>query len=148
MSEDAKGSQRRSLLKWLLGGGAVAWLGTVLYPVFRYLQPPEVPEANVSSVKAATVDEIPPDSGKIFKFGSQPGILIHTPDDKWRAFSAVCTHLGCIVQYRQDLDEIWCACHNGHYNLQGKNIAGPPPRPLEEYVVNIQGKDVYVSRKA
>jgi len=146
MRENTDQSSRRKALNWLLGGGVVAWLGAILYPVVRYLQPPEMPEAVVSSVKAGTVDEVPVDSGKIFKFGNQPGILIHTPDDQWRAFNAVCTHLGCIVQYRDDLDQIWCACHNGHYDLQGRNISGPPPRPLEEYDVNLQGNDIYVSK--
>ena len=148
MASESNGFNRRKVLNWILGGGLIAWIGMIFFPVLKYLRPPEVPEANVSAVKAATTDELPPDSGKIFKFGSKPGILIHTPDGKWRAFSAICTHLGCIVQYRKDLDQIWCACHNGHYNLQGKNISGPPPRPLEEYAVNINGKDVYVSKKA
>ncbi len=146
MNDSKRQSDRRSILNWLLGGGLAAWLVSVLYPVFRFLEPPEVPEASVSSVKAATVDEVPPDSGKIFKFGNQPGILIHTADGEWIAFHAICTHLDCIVQYRQDLDHIWCACHNGHYDLQGRNISGPPPRPLEQFEVNIQGNDVYVSR--
>lgn len=146
MRENTDHSSRRKALNWLLGGGVIAWLGSILYPVVRYLQPPDMPEAVVSSVKAGTVDELPADSGKIFKFGNQPGILIHTPDDQWRAFSAVCTHLDCIVQYREDLDQIWCACHNGHYDLEGRNISGPPPRPLEKYEVNIQGNDIYVSK--
>jgi len=65
-----------------------------------------------------------------------------------RAFTAICTHLGCIVEYRKDLNHIWCACHNGHYNLQGVNIAGPPPRPLEQYDVNVRGDTIVVSKRA
>ncbi|HET8580537.1 MAG TPA: Rieske 2Fe-2S domain-containing protein, partial [Nitrospiraceae bacterium] len=65
-----------------------------------------------------------------------------------RAFSAVCTHLACTVQYRPDLIHIWCACHNGHYDLNGINIAGPPPRPLEPYVVNVRGDKIVVSKTA
>jgi len=148
MASESNGPNRRTVLNWILGGGLVAWIGMIFFPVLKYLRPPEVPEAVVSAVKAATIDELPPDSGKIFKFGNKPGILIHTPDDQWRAFSAICTHLGCIVQYREDLDQIWCACHNAHYGLQGQVISGPPPRALEEFVVNIKGKDVYVSKKA
>ena len=64
-----------------------------------------------------------------------------------RAFSAVCTHLACTVQYRPDFQHIWCACHNGHYDLQGKNIAGPPPRPLDAYKVDIAGDEVYVTKR-
>lgn len=71
-------------------------------------------------------------------------MLIKTPDGKLKAFSAVCTHLACTVQYREDLEHIWCACHNSHYNLTGINIAGPPPRPLQPYKVNIKGEEIYV----
>ncbi len=41
---------------------------------------------------------------------------------------------------------IWCACHNGRYDLTGKNVSGPPPRPLEEFHVNVRGDEIIVSR--
>ena len=87
-------------------------------------------------------------SGRIFRFGNKPGILIRTPSGELRAFTAICTHLGCTVQYRQDLQHIWCACHNGHYDLDGVNIAGPPPRPLERYAIRIGGTRIHVSRES
>ena len=64
------------------------------------------------------------------------------------AINATCTHLACTVQYRTDLEHIWCACHNGHYDLTGKNIAGPPPRPLTEYDARVQGDEIVLSRKS
>ena len=70
---------------------------------------------------------------------------MHTAEGEYKAFSAVCTHLSCTVQYRPDLGHIWCACHNGHYDLAGKNVAGPPPRPLTEYPVTLSGENVIVS---
>jgi Rieske Fe-S protein len=87
-------------------------------------------------------------TGEIFKFGNRPAILIRTPAGELRAFSAVCTHLACIVQFRPDVRHIWCACHNGHFDLNGKNIAGPPPRPLEQYVVKVRGDQIVVSKSA
>ena len=72
---------------------------------------------------------------------------MRTASGELRAFSAICTHLNCTVQYRDDLGHIWCACHNGHYDLNGRNIAGPPPRPLEALVVNVRGDQIVV-RKA
>ena len=57
---------------------------------------------------------------------------------------AVCTHLGCTVQYRGDLHDVWCACHNGMYAVNGRNISGPPPRPLETYEVILKGDEIYV----
>ena len=116
---------RRSLVNWLLGmsGGALGI--AIVYPVARYLIPPPEGEARAASVtlkiNPATVE---PNSGDIFRFGSRPGILIRTPGGELRAFSAVCTHLACTVHYRPDLSHIWFACHNGHYDLNGTNIAG------------------------
>jgi Rieske Fe-S protein len=141
------GETRRSLLNWLLGTSAGAFLVAVLYPVSRYLVPPTAGEAAASSVALAIKPEdVKPNSGQIFKFGSRPGILIRTPAGELRAFSAVCTHLNCTVQYRPDLSHIWCACHNGHFDLNGKNIDGPPPRPLESLVANARGNQIVISK--
>jgi Rieske Fe-S protein len=140
---------RRGLVTWFLATGVGAFLASVLYPVSRYLVPPEVGESTAASVTLSVKPpEVRPNSGLIFKFGSRPGILIRTPAGELRAFSAVCTHLQCTVQYRPDLSEIWCACHNGHYDLNGRNVAGPPPRPLDAYVVNVRGDQIVVSKSA
>lgn len=121
-------------------------MAAVLYPIIDYILPPKVPEAAQSRVVAAKKGDLAPNTGRVFKFGSKPGILILTPQGEFRAFSATCTHLACTVQYRPDLGQIWCACHNGHYDLTGRNIAGPPPRPLERYQVDLRGGDIVVSK--
>jgi len=117
----------------------------IIFPIIKYLTPPKSSEAAPTNVIAGEVGELNNNSGKIFRFGNKPGILIKTPKGDIRAYSAVCTHLECTVQYRSDLQHIWCACHNGHYDLNGKNIAGPPPRPLERYKVNTKDNNIYVS---
>ena len=71
----------------------------------------------------------------VFKFGTKPGLLIRTADGELQAYNAVCTHLQCTVQYKADTAQIWCACHNGLYDLQGNVVSGPPPRPLERLTV-------------
>ena len=119
---------------------------SVLYPVVRYISPPEVPEAQTSRVVAARDGELKPNEGRLFRFGSQPGLLIRTEDGEYRAYAATCTHLNCTVQFRGDLQQIWCACHNGFYDMNGVNVSGPPPRPLEEYAVNVANDEVIVTR--
>jgi Rieske Fe-S protein len=148
VSQEGPVVSRRGLLNWLLGTTFGATLVAALYPVYRFVIPPEVAEAPVNRVLASKLSELPANSGKIFRFGSRPGIVLRTPDGAVRAFSAVCTHLNCTVQYRPEFQNIWCACHNGVYDLQGKNISGPPPRPLEAYKVDVSGDDVYVTRGA
>lgn len=137
---------RRSFLDFLLGASALATLAAIVYPIVRFLAPPQIVESAENSVVAAKINEIPPNSGKIFKFGNKPGILVRSAAGELKAFSATCTHLDCIVQYREDTKQIWCACHNGQYNLSGQNIGGPPPRPLEEFQVNTRGDDIVVTR--
>jgi Rieske Fe-S protein len=139
-------TSRRNILNYLLGTGALASLAAILYPITRFMIPPRIVESSASSVVAAKVAEIKPNLAKIFKFGSKPGILIQTPSGEYRAFNAVCTHLDCTVQYRSDEKLIWCACHNGRYDLTEKNISGPPPRPLEEFKVNVRGDEIVVTR--
>ena len=132
----------------LLGGGLAASVVSFIYPALRYIIPPPVAESTSRSVVAGRAAELKNNSGKIFKFGSKPALLVRMPDGTFRAFTAVCTHLNCTVQYRDDLHQIWCACHNGLYDLEGRNVSGPPPRPLEVFDVHVQGEDVVVTRKA
>ncbi len=142
-------NSRRGFVNILLGSGFGALMVSVLYPVLRYLIPPksgEPPTVNVTLPWKP--NEIRVNSGRIFRFGNQPGILIKTPAGELRAFGAVCTHLNCTVQYREEKQDIWCACHNGVYDLNGKNVSGPPPRPLETYKAFVKGEQIVVSRGA
>ncbi|HKW88094.1 MAG TPA: Rieske 2Fe-2S domain-containing protein [Candidatus Acidoferrales bacterium] len=138
---------RRHFLEIFLGTSVVASLVSFLYPVLRYLIPPAQTELGGNMVLAGHVGDLKANSGVIFRFGERPALLILSPDGQYHAISAVCTHLGCTVQYRGDLHEVWCACHNGLYTITGKNISGPPPKPLEEYDVFIKGKKIYAQRK-
>jgi cytochrome b6-f complex iron-sulfur subunit len=138
---------RRRIVQVLLGGGLFASLVSFVYPVLRYLLPPRVVELGGDEVVASKVGELKPNGSKIFRFGARPALLIMTAEGEYRALSAVCTHLSCTVQYRNDLHEIWCACHNGLYDLNGRNISGPPPRPLESFQVHVRGNEIFVSRK-
>jgi Rieske Fe-S protein len=140
---------RRRFVNWWLGTTAGAFLASVLYPVTRYLIPPPVAESSAASVTLPLkVDEVKANTGQIFKFGNRPALLVRTGAGDLKAFSAVCTHLNCTVQYRADLGHIWCACHNGHFDLNGQNIEGPPPRPLDVFVVNVRGSQIVVSKSA
>ena len=140
--------QRRTLMGWLLGGGFAASFASVVYPALRFINPPEVSEAAVNEVPAGKVQDLKPNSGKIIRFGNRPALLVRVGENEWRAFSAVCTHLNCTVQYQDSSRQIWCACHNGLYDLNGKVVSGPPPAPLEEYAVKVRGEELVISRRA
>jgi Rieske Fe-S protein len=137
---------RRKFLNIVIGGGLVGWLASVLYPVFSFLKPPKIAEATVSSVKWGAAADFVAGTSEIVKFGRTPVLLIRLDNGDFRAFEATCTHLDCTVQFRSDKKDIWCACHNGVYDLRGLNVSGPPPRPLDEYAVTVVDGEVFVSR--
>jgi len=114
----------------------------VVLPVLRFLSPPQVPEATTHQVEAGSTHdpELLEKGFKIIRFGAEPVILIRASETDFRAFAATCTHLDCIVEYRPGEQKIWCNCHDGVYDLSGRNIAGPPPHPLASYVVHVVSK--------
>jgi len=142
--------KRRTFLDSLLGIGFVSTALSVLYPVFRFVIPPANAEPATNSIIAGKISEFKNNSGALVKFGTRPAILVRTSDGDFKAFTAVCTHLECTVQYKPETSQIWCACHNGLYDLAGNVVSGPPPRPLEAFTVNLRGEpgqeDVVISR--
>lgn len=141
-------ASRRQVLNWLLGATSGTLVGTLLYPIARYVMPPAEVDEAASAMAVAKAADFAPNSGKVVRFGNRPAIVVRLASGEFRAFSAVCTHLDCIVQYRPDKEAIWCACHNGTFDLAGRNVSGPPPRPLEPYDVVVRGDDVVLARKA
>lgn len=139
---------RRDFLKYLLGLGAAGFGIMTIYPVISFLKPPKQREIEVSSVSAGSAEDFNSGDSKIIRFGKEPVIVIKDEENNFKAFSATCTHLDCTVQYKKEEKIIWCACHNGKYDLQGRNIAGPPPRPLDKYIVMLKDNELLVTKKS
>lgn len=141
---------RRTFLDALLSVGFVSTAAAIAYPVSRFLVPPPSGEPATATVVVAKLAALKANAGVIFQFGNKPGIVVRTAEGDVRAFSAVCTHFDCTVQFKGDTSQLWCACHNGMYDLGGNVVSGPPPRGLERFVVNLRGEpgeeEVVVSR--
>ena len=138
--------KRRNFISIIFSLSLFTWLAAVLYPVFKYLLPPKVQEVSVNNINIGEINDFPINSSKIVRFGRNPVLVIRKDSGDFRALSAKCTHLDCNVQYKSDTKQIWCACHNGFYNLEGKNISGPPPKPLSQYIVNIIDEKIMISK--
>ena len=145
-NNDLVNPQRRSFLSKALAAISLLFTGFVLYPMLQFLKQPLARGGTVNRVTAAKISEMTNDSAKIFRFGESPAILVRTPEGELKAFTAICTHLDCTVQYVKGKRHILCACHNGKYDLNGRVLSGPPPRPLEEFNVFEEGEDIIVSR--
>jgi len=131
--------ERRGFLNSFLATSFGALAASVLYPIARFISPPNVPEASANQVEAGPVNdpELMERGFKILRFGAEPVILIRAAEGDYRAFTATCTHLDCIVEYRRQQGVIFCNCHSGTFDLTGRNISGPPPRPLTPFRVHV-----------
>lgn len=141
---------RTHFIRLAFAGTVVAWGGVAFAPIAAYLTPPpsENEEASkITSVEVCKVSELPKGTGRNFRFGSFPAVIVHDMEGQLHAFKAICTHLGCTVQFRPDKQFIYCACHGGIYDASsGKNVAGPPPKPLPALKVAIVDDKVIVSK--
>jgi cytochrome b6-f complex iron-sulfur subunit len=132
-SSDAK-TNRRSVLDLLLGAGVIGWMGSVIFPVLRYLKPLGAQTQNGPiKLDAQDLAKLEKERSVIVRAGSVRILVFEDASQRLRAMSAKCTHEGCTVQYVPGESVIWCACHNGRFDLDGRVLAGPPPRPLEKY---------------
>lgn len=145
---ESKGG-RRKFIALAAGGLGVAWLGASAYPVYKYLSPQPVPdpfgEDGKAAVEKITPQEVAsPGRGKNGGYAGRGLIVFRNQDGDLKAFDSKCTHAGCNVAFQTD--KLFCNCHGGTYDLDGKNIAGPPPKPLTELKVFEEEGVLYVSR--
>ncbi len=149
MSNTPVSPQRRSWLLVVLIGliNALGILPLMAYPVVRFLWPRKVTQSGSSSVTAPfRASELETTDNNPFNFNGKPCLVVRGSDGKLKAFNAICTHTDCTVGYRPEKGDIFCACHNGVYSLDGRNVSGPPPRPLESYKVVQREEEIIVSR--
>ena len=136
---------RRGFLKYfLLGISTVATAGGVLTPIIAYLWPPkQASAAGGGPVAVGAISDLPVGKGQVYSVANKPVLVIHT-EDGFKALSAVCTHLGCIVYWSEERAVIACPCHAAYFSINGDVISGPPPSPLPTYQVQVQGDQIYV----
>jgi cytochrome b6-f complex iron-sulfur subunit len=134
---------RRSFLDWLIAGGLTAWAVGFVAPVVSYVWPAQHRGPSVQTVSAGKVDDFAEWQSKIVAVSGHPVIVVHTPQG-FRAFSAICTHLGCIVGWDAGRKQIACPCHAGFFDINGRPVSGPPPKPLAEHGVAVVNGEVLV----
>jgi Rieske Fe-S protein len=157
---------RRRWLLYSLRTAIASTLVAIFYPVIWFLRPRRSTVSGALEVVAPfTVKDLPNVAGNPFDFAGKPCLVILTPEgierlaageplragEDVKAFNALCTHVDCTVRYRVDREDIFCSCHEGIYDLSGRNISGPPPRPLESYKVTLRGErgqeEIVISRQ-
>lgn len=136
---------RRRFLGWLLGLSVVSSIGMIVTPVLGFLVPPKTKGGGGGDkVLAGKTADIPAGSGKVVAMGSRPVIVVNAAAGP-TAFSAICTHLGCIVAWDETTKQIHCPCHDGVFNpATGAVVSGPPPAPLPPVRVAVEGDQIFL----
>ncbi len=133
---------RRKFLGIFLGGLTTAAIGIILYPFYRYLSPAK--SNTKEDIASFTINEVSIDRAKYFEYRGSTGVVIKTLKGELMAFSAVCTHLGCIVQWEKNRQAFLCPCHAGRYDSSGAVLSGPPPRPLVKLPLSVTSNMIVV----
>lgn len=139
-------SRRDFLANSAMTLGLVGSLGVGASYSARFMVPAEK-KAKFSDVLIGDAKNLPANAAQEFIDGQGRKALLLNNGKEVKAFSKICTHLGCEVQWNAEKKEFYCPCHEGRFDANGKNIAGPPPRPLDEFKVTKQADYIYVALK-
>ena len=135
-------TNRRTFLQVILAGLGLSVLAAFVYPLLRYLSP------SGSSGRGGTLtinkNEVPVGGAKDIVLNDLPIIVINRPQKGYVALSRVCTHLGCLVEYQRETNQLLCPCHAGRFDLDGNVLSGPPPQPLSKVALKVDGDSLIV----
>lgn len=136
------GTRREFVAKLLMGGGLVAVGALFVRHVVAFVLP-RTPLASVRKLLVGRVDELQVGQAKEFQIGDRPLYLVRT-EDGFKVFSAICTHLGCKTRWEPYKARFYCPCHKGAFDASGNVTEGPPPRPLDQFKVDVEKSLVYM----
>ena len=77
--------------------------------------------------------------------GARDKILVVNHEGPLSALSAICTHMGCTVNYNAESGRIHCPCHGSEFALDGSNVKGPAKRPLKHYAVTSENGQIVIA---
>jgi cytochrome b6-f complex iron-sulfur subunit len=129
----ANGITRRDFLNEItLGTLGIAGLGSVAV-TYQFFSPNVLFEPP-TTFRAGNPDLYPVHSVTFLQ--DQQVYIVRMPEGFY-AVSAVCTHLGCVTQWKSDVEMIACPCHGSKFKSDGTKIEGPAPRPLPHFAISL-----------
>jgi cytochrome b6-f complex iron-sulfur subunit len=135
--------KRRRFLSVVVAVLGTAAFGSFAYPLARFLAPPSR-ESRDKQLQIKKSDIRSGDAKEIV-FNGKPMLIINRPEKGYVAFSRVCTHLGCLIEYDKGRRRLVCPCHAGTFDLEGNVLSGPPPRPLSAVSLRVEGEFIILS---
>ncbi|OPY67566.1 MAG: Cytochrome b6-f complex iron-sulfur subunit [Syntrophorhabdaceae bacterium PtaU1.Bin034] len=138
---------RRTFLNTLLGGWIAAFVMGSLYALYRFAFPTLGKEPDFVILNARDFLAIPPNSTKPFAWGGKLGLFFKRADNHMVALKGICSHMECNIVYKPESRRFYCPCHKGWFDEDGRNVEGPPPKPLEFFDYRIENDKLIVHRK-
>lgn len=136
---------RRTLLKRLFQSVAALWALLSAYVAAKYLKPPEsAPSLEIEIIPVGPRSSLEVGKAKFLAHARQPVWILRLESGEVVAISAVCTHLRCILKWKNDAQIYECPCHRGSFDKYGNVLAGPPPTPLAKMRVEDRRGELYV----
>ncbi len=134
---------RRGFLDWMVGLGSFVTGAAMLFPGVAYLWP-AARGGGSENVEVEGAMDLSPGASTTIQVGSHVVIVVRHREG-FRAFSAACTHLGCLVNWDSAQKMFLCPCHAAAFDENGAVVSGPPPAPLPKLQVKEIGDKVFVS---
>jgi arsenite oxidase small subunit len=134
---------RRELAKFLtLGSGTIVAATVGVAVIGDRLRP----QGKMEPMRIEGAERLERGDSLLFRYptGEDPCILLRLADGRLAAYSQVCTHLSCAVARKPEADELYCPCHEGHFDCaDGRPTAGPPTRRLPRVVIAETAQGVF-----
>lgn len=134
---------RRGFLDWVIGCCSGVTTLAMAIPGLMYLWP-AAQGGGAENVEVEGASDMAPGQAITMQVAGKAVIVVRDRSG-FKAFSASCTHLGCLVKWDTDKGEFLCPCHAAVFDANGIVVSGPPPAPLPPYKVKQVGEKVYVS---
>lgn len=145
--------ERRDFLKKFINAFFLILSFSVIL-IISYIYPSRIKQKKIYYIYLTEEEDLPKSGIKRFEYKYNlhektivSFVFLKKDDKGLTVFSPLCTHLGCLVKWNNIQKEFVCVCHGGKFDMDGKVIAGPPPKPLERLPLNIRDGKVYVGIK-
>jgi cytochrome b6-f complex iron-sulfur subunit len=135
--------RRRFLSQAVMGFGLLFGVGTLAFRFIQFLVPSPGAKREVA-VLIGSESQVPVGEAVSLDLSGHKILVLRTMEGVV-AFSRRCTDLGCLVSWSREREQFLCPCHQGVFDKTGRNIAGPPPRPLDRFEVLKRGEQLYVN---
>jgi cytochrome b6-f complex iron-sulfur subunit len=141
--EPPPNSSRRGFLEWMIAAFSAITALAMVVPGLLYLWP-AAQGGKAEDVEVKGGEDLKPGQNLTVQVRGK-AVIVRRDAGGFAAYSAVCTHLGCLVKWNSDKQQFQCPCHAAVFNAQGQVVSGPAPAPLPQYKVKEVSGKLYVS---